>query len=144
MLGSPPLTRETRLTLSVTYQSVRITPAHAGNTSSAIQRRQSLTGSPPLTRETLEFAIYVTRSFRITPAHAGNTLTIESVTSKEEDHPRSRGKHNSLPIFLTRILGSPPLTRETPTEHHRAACIDGITPAHAGNTDPQLLLPHHL
>ena len=91
--GSPPPTRGTRAAEVAAEGLIRITPAHAGNTSEhhhPVKQRSdhprprgehapnslysgSNCGSPPPTRGTQAQACYQAATYRITPAHAGNT-----------------------------------------------------------------------
>ena len=134
--------------------SFRITPAYAGNTSAistgseklqdhprlrgkhvAISRYpQSIGGSPPLTRETHREGKRRTGKPGITPAYAGNTNGDALLAEYDRDHPRLRGKHVQLQRAGTLGMGSPPLTRETPSRIFIEQVDNRITPAYAGNT----------
>ena len=153
-LGSPPLTRERRVTKDMRCVLAGITPAHAGKTTRIAQiiaRKQDhprsrgkdlpqysiwlfRLGSPPLTRERRfsEFLLYF--SIRITPAHAGKTSARLGATPQSQDHPRSRGKDIKARRCKSRPRGSPPLTRERRYGISASAGGNGITPAHAGKT----------
>ena len=135
-----------------------ITPAHAGNTCLIIEwdglsedhprsRGEHLymlpgerfkSGSPPLTRGTRTGERAFPGQARITPAHAGNTCLIIEWDGLSEDHPRSRGEHCPVSPPRWSPAGSPPLTRGTLLKYKRRGCQTRITPAHAGNTTPDL------
>ena len=71
---------------------------------------------------------------RITPAYAGNTFYVESLSGRNQDHPRIRGEYVKNILRLQNSGGSPPHTRGI-----LSPClikISGlrITPAYAGNT----------
>ena len=93
MAGSPPLTREPRLTGKVKNLCDRITPAYAGTTKMKVAKIGNqkdhprlrgnhrfllihsfpVIGSPPLTREPRPVLNLNVACFRITPAYAGTT-----------------------------------------------------------------------
>ena len=54
-----------------------------------------------------------------------------------EDHPRLRGEQTRSPALKTTPLGSPPLARGTVGRNHDFVLPHGITPACAGNRQPQ-------
>ena len=70
----------------------------------------------------------------ITPAYAGNTQNGKSWSVRARDHPRLRGEHYITLNMDVIILGSPPPTRGTRAIATKAAPLDRITPAYAGNT----------
>ena len=92
-MGSPPLMREPRHHTAYCTVNFRITPAHAGTTSSVWYDvvyfrdhprscgnhfwcgvvNSRFAGSPPLMREPLMRHFYEIIGYRITPAHAGTT-----------------------------------------------------------------------
>ena len=152
--GSPPLTREPHQALLRFPLPHGITPAHAGTTllcwtsvsSNGDHPRSrgnhlllspfyfTFLGSPPLTREPPDHPQRGRSLCRITPAHAGTTVEIKERKAIYGDHPRSRGNHRSLQLFLRLCLGSPPLTREPHKPCPGNRLCTGITPAHAGTT----------
>ena len=73
-------------------------------------------------------------SVRITPAHAGTTLRPRPRSGSNQDHPRSRGDYGIITGKVSRIVGSPPLTRGLLKKAHFLLKNRGITPAHAGTT----------
>ena len=153
-MGSPPLTRGTQKRSERMTLYLRITPAYAGNTfllriqfrsskdhprlrgehKEYFSGKQREEGSPPLTRGTPGVPGKCRSQPRITPAYAGNTSPSCRPHGRLWDHPRLRGEHAVLVIFLFPFTGSPPLTRGT--RHLRRFCLRtvGITPAYAGNT----------
>ena len=70
----------------------------------------------------------------IIPAHAGNTSAGMSAMSVSEDHPRACGEHASCWLAVETLLGSSPRMRGTRGRTPFPARIQGIIPAHAGNT----------
>ena len=85
-------------------------------------------------RGTLKITRMLRNIIGIIPAHAGNTVVRVLVSAAARDHPRACGEH-MLNIALSRFKwGSSPRMRGTlrGNEHHDH--MDGIIPAHAGNT----------
>ena len=70
----------------------------------------------------------------IIPAHAGNTRGLRSLVSSARDHPRACGEHTGTRRRLLVGSGSSPRMRGTLIEPEYLASLDGIIPAHAGNT----------
>ena len=131
-----------------------ITPACAGNTSSAVgsipssRDRPRLRGeysvaisgkiyrmgSPPLARGIPHIRPAVRFLIGITPACAGNTLMICFSFNLSRDHPRLRGEYYFGYETVGINRGSPPLARGI---RHRFFCSfprSGISPACAVNT----------
>ena len=132
-----------------------ITPAHAGNTHSCPwllllhrdhpracgEYKTYMTilscrlGSPPRMR-----GIHIPRTVRdsgtgITPAHAGNTSVAAFCQLRCRDHPRACGEYCLCSCALVFLLGSPPRMRGIQVVRDVLVVRQGITPAHAGNTD---------
>ena len=134
--------------------SFRITPAHAGKTTSLLPPFSAsedhprlrgkdlggflglaiLQGSPPLTRERLWAGINRCNISRITPAYAGNTLHYHQDFFAHRDHPRLRGKDKLSDNYNFVELGSPLLTRERQNFFINSCHDLRITPAYAGKT----------
>ena len=115
-IGSPPPTRGTLWNQYHTANTLRITPAYAGNTSSVMHKEHCKQDHPRLRGEHL---------FHSKPPHSNS------------DHPRLRGEHYCL-FFSCRLhLGSPPPTRGTHTALFAFHFRYRITPAYAGNTPPE-------
>ena len=151
---SASLVRETHLPIPIYVTNHGITPARAGTThlpfsqnllwqdhprsrgNHTVNLREYFgnVGSPPLTREPLLLASSSASPMGITPAHAGTTFLGDYAWKKAGDHPRSRGNHTPRRVPANSIPGSPPLTREPLILSYRRACVQGITPAHAGTT----------
>ena len=109
--GSPPHTREQRLTPKRPQNIRRITPAYAGtasrlslmllvpedhprirgNSSQIFLKTESIGGSPPHTREQPPRRPAIIASIRITPAYAGTAIRTRRTLSMLRDHPRIRG-----------------------------------------------------
>ena len=100
-------------------------------------------GSPPLTRGKVSQKIQIPRAFGITPAHAGKRSCAKKSSRCTRDHPRSRGEKRDLTGGAIMPRGSPPLTRGKGLRRHAGVPAGGITPAHAGKSEPGLLR-HHL
>ena len=154
-MGSPPRMRGTaKKTVSI-VDTVRITPAHAGNSNAPRLHTHHIRdhpracgeqppasipllfvpGSPPRMRGTvlsmtLEFLLW-----RITPAHAGNSLFYTSSIFCPGDHPRACGEQKLFYTSAVSIVGSPPRMRGTESMQLLLFAHPGITPAHAGNSD---------
>ena len=110
--GSPPHMRGTVSASSVVSYTVRITPAHAGNSRTTFysynryqdhprtcgEQRVLLSspfpkfGSPPHMRGTDFLKPDHVGKERITPAHAGNSKREGSVIWDTQDHPRTCGE----------------------------------------------------
>ena len=70
----------------------------------------------------------------IIPAHAGNTLESRVEDLENRDHPRACGEHTLGHQRAPLLLGSSPRMRGTRYLRAVNRRIDGIIPAHAGNT----------
>ena len=115
--GSSPRMRGTRDMHPPITPSVRIIPAHAGNSRLPMTTHDWKTGSSPRMRGTLVLAPARDRYFRIIPAHAGNSIAVIASSSvMPGSSPRMRG------TLVADIGRAPP---------HR------IIPAHAGNSFPR-------
>ena len=135
-------------------QKIRITPAHAGNTSCHSARLRwpwdhpracgeyivwnldlpDLQGSPPRMRGILRCCPSASVGSGITPAHAGNTSFFVLPFLLYWDHPRACGEYTSLPYVIGMPMGSPPRMRGILQKFINTYKKDRITPAHAGNT----------
>ena len=129
--GSPPRMRGKHLINHAHRLVVRITPAHAGKTSSAFacaflvadhpracgENRTGFNislqqlGSPPRMRgkPIRETSQYVNKG--ITPAHAGKTKTRVCFCLEEGDHPRACGENSAWLKCWNVQWGSPPRMR---------------------------------
>ena len=133
-LESPPLTREQLNLNANSGRPVRITPAHAGTTTTAGKRFRGCRDHPPLTREQPAAKATAIPMSGITPAHAGTIPEWHPAFCRTRDHPRSRGNNGLKTDLPIRPLGSPPLTREQLEQARLFLFHLGITPAHAGTT----------
>ena len=133
---------------------LRITPAHAGKTTSA--RRVALPsadhpracgenhkpllstlfahGSPPRMRGKLGRNHKFLKEIRITPAHAGKTPGGYGSAPQGTDHPRACGENPLESCQCGGRCGSPPRMRGKPSPRRRSRGASRITPAHAGKT----------
>ena len=71
---------------------------------------------------------------RFIPAHAGNTRSRFSFSFPPPVHPRPRGEHILIRLYIVRFFGSSPPTRGTPDAFDRPFYYPRFIPAHAGNT----------
>ena len=134
--------------------SVRITPAHAGKSSSiaasafgcqdhprpcgeklrAPRPYRPRRGSPPPMRgKALDNSTNNSGS-GITPAHAGKSGRPRSRAAELEDHPRPCGEKAASCGQGRAALGSPPPMRGKAQLQMVPAATPGITPAHAGKS----------
>ena len=134
--------------------SCRITPAHAGKTTSQLFSRiakpdhpracgenvggltydKRYSGSPPRMRGKPTQPPFATYARRITPAHAGKTLCHLLFYHRLTDHPRACGENSMKSISSSTADGSPPRMRGKLTELCYNIFSKRITPAHAGKT----------
>ncbi len=118
-------------------------------------------GSSPRMRGTLGCFFPTPRFTRLIPAHAGNTVNAEHLAVPWEAHPRACGEHQALNDILPPISahpracgehsglsattgrgnGSSPRMRGTLPSTICVQLMQGLIPAHAGNTrQPQTTL----
>ena len=153
-VGSPPRMRGIPRHPLQSRIGFGITPAHAGNTSRSIlpkpesgdhpracgeyrsagQPASTRRGSPPRMRGILFCQISIRIHVGITPAHAGNTAPPPHHRTQCWDHPRACGEYLTTSLKLVRNFGSPPRMRGIPVMTFGDVYVEGITPAHAGNT----------
>ena len=93
-----------------------------------------LSGSSPHMRGTLRNACSGFLLNGIIPAHAGNTVFHIVSAFKGRDHPRTCGEHFELREGTGSYAGSSPHMRGTPGIGIGGIYMQGIIPAHAGNT----------
>ena len=135
-------------------QGKRITPAHAGKTSTSppyasspwdhpracgenlISPKKSLLtlGSPPRMRGKPLAHPPSYRRRGITPAHAGKTSARLPRQSASRDHPRACGENTTKNATAAWAEGSPPRMRGKRCAGTVCGRRGGITPAHAGKT----------
>ena len=158
ILGSSPLTRGKRVSRSRRTAKSGLIPAHAGKTRSQItgirgnpahprsrgeNGVESLlagvgSGSSPLTRGKQGHLRDPAGQARLIPAHAGKTKRSDHTDPGPAAHPRSRGENRVPRRRWDRDRGSSPLTRGKPPDHRRHSTQEGLIPAHAGKTLPDL------
>ncbi len=129
--GSPPRMRGKRSDDLEKAAYVRITPAHAGKTSSVIEawsqradhpracgenrtksrRGRCSRGSPPRMRGKRAQYKRVKPRLRITPAHAGKTAMLSTWCAFIKDHPRACGENGIQRHGGRWLRGSPPRMR---------------------------------
>ena len=111
-----------------------IIPAHAGNTLAICRFSPCSRDHPRACGEHPAGSYAGVYRSRIIPAHAGNTSTWPARGISTEDHPRACGEHSAgLALWLI-SMGSSPRMRGTPGLVLLLENVDGIIPAHAGNT----------
>ena len=133
-MGSSPLTRGKRRSVSLIHSRRGLIPAHAGKTTTLATREYASAGSSPLTRGKLTDAAPPTESRRLIPAHAGKTRSLALARESRKAHPRSRGENQELIKATGAVVGSSPLTRGKPNHHDHPRTARGLIPAHAGKT----------
>ena len=134
MTGSPPRMRGKPPLRCASPRRERITPAHAGKTSTACTSRQKQRdhpracgenslgrqgrvgggGSPPRMRGKPGIDLFGVEDFGITPAHAGKTDAGARRDGFREDHPRACGENPLAVTTLSLRPGSPPRMRGKP------------------------------
>ena len=146
--------RGTHLPSGLTEVGSGIIPAHAGNTKTTktivsngkdhpracgehfqiADQQDYVAGSSPRMRGTQFGRDAVLEAGGIIPAHAGNTTCLGGVHRHRWDHPRACGEHCRILSHKKGVVGSSPRMRGTHTVMRTRLRIDGIIPAHAGNT----------
>ena len=111
-IGSPPHTRDKFFFVLAISDSLRITPAYAGQIHPVAMTVVLLVGSPPHTRDKLTAPPLFPCPFRITPAYAGQIRHSLILLILFEDHPRIRGTNLIRLVSVTAFSGSPPHTRD--------------------------------
>ena len=154
LAGSPPQVRGKLRMSGCRLITVRITPAGAGKTLSAVaclnigedhprrcgenglqpNAERKPTGSPPQVRGKQTSRNSQNASTRITPAGAGKTWTMEHMPAMDEDHPRRCGENSHIGFWGMLGKGSPPQVRGKLYHHCPYMSIFRITPAGAGKT----------
>ena len=153
-IGSSPLTRGKRCSVTQTTPEARLIPAHAGKTPPTTPSRSSprahprsrgenrsglssammRTGSSPLTRGKPALGRRPHRIGGLIPAHAGKTTRSPAPTLKPGAHPRSRGENEPITVATAPNRGSSPLTRGKRGPGRVRRHRQGLIPAHAGKT----------
>ena len=146
--------RGTVIPISESSDSVRITPAGAGNSARTLSGKgtpedhprgcgeqllqfillKTSLGSPPRVRGTGTVHIVALTLNRITPAGAGNSGEADRPVIPNQDHPRGCGEQSLTLILNSLDLGSPPRVRGTDVRSITGISIVRITPAGAGNS----------
>ncbi len=156
--GSSPHMRGKRFLPRTYAGSVRIIPAHAGQTHCrcltattgmdhprtcganimvAVQWVINI-GSSPHMRGKQEMEEVPTPTPRIIPAHAGQTSYSASSVARSSDHPRTCGANGRDPGRGRQRAGSSPHMRGKLDGFRAGRVDDRIIPAHAGQTRPAL------
>ena len=91
-------------------------------------------GSSPLARGLLQGGLLRGSRVRIIPARAGFTSVSTIRTTRERDHPRSRGVYGAAPLEDSSACGSSPLARGLRRRTLRRLVRLRIIPARAGFT----------
>ena len=152
--GSSPLTRGKLAVKSYGWDGTGLIPAHAGKTWRSRRAwarrwahprsrgenfapafcRATNGGSSPLTRGKRALATDRRGRRGLIPAHAGKTQQTERGCAGSRAHPRSRGENPADSVYLSKLLGSSPLTRGKPRRRISDASVPWLIPAHAGKT----------
>ena len=153
--GSSPRMRGTHPEIRPHEETVRIIPAHAGNSHPARGTdagrpdhpracgelvvgphvRQWGFGSSPRMRGTRLHCCGCKPCLRIIPAHAGNSSRALGCPSRGSDHPRACGELVTVSVLIGHTSGSSPRMRGTPPRRRPYGQRRRIIPAHAGNSD---------
>ena len=91
-------------------------------------------GSSPRMRGTGEQGTRGDDLAGIIPAHAGNRSNPRLRATSRRDHPRACGEQLKLTLKASAHSGSSPRMRGTAEECLAGVTVDGIIPAHAGNS----------
>ena len=134
--GSPPRVRGTAFSSETAFNSVRITPACAGNRHRSFIYRWRGKDHPRVCGEQTNFLPCSSGIHRITPACAGNSVMVCDCQGLEEDHPRVCGEQLRPGYHVGNRGGSPPRVRGTDFPITLSISPLGITPACAGNSKP--------
>ena len=152
--GSSPRMRGTPVPRPSVPRPSGIIPAHAGNTKYWLPRSArngdhpracgehqvrdtmygTTQGSSPRMRGTPTQQNRFMMASGIIPAHAGNTGVTVAVSFGVRDHPRACGEHFCYIPYRGSVQGSSPRMRGTRAWCLMTKWLDGIIPAHAGNT----------
>ena len=152
--GSPPRMRGKRENTCPPSARGRITPAHAGKTTSVPLNNPLWTDHPRACGENASIVLYfatlvgspprmrgkrirysTSRAMRrITPAHAGKTTPSRTRMAAISDHPRVCGENFPERQKSHSRRGSPPRVRGKHIVFNSANHLVGITPACAGKT----------
>ena len=155
-VGSSPRGRGTRNKLLRASEAMRVIPAWAGNTGTALPRAESPSGHPrvggehacgpgvfvnsggssPRGRGTLGSNDLIATDRRVIPAWAGNTASRSTSTLLSPGHPRVGGEHENSAEEDDANTGSSPRGRGTPELQQDLAGDRRVIPAWAGNTSP--------
>ena len=133
--GSSPRMRGTPVPIRHVQIGGGIIPAHAGNTKSATTAARPKRDHPRACGEHLPSNGWPWSMRGIIPAHAGNTRLTPRPSPASRDHPRACGEHSGAYAAGRWRHGSSPRMRGTPLFIGFPLLVDGIIPAHAGNTD---------
>ena len=139
---------------TLSHNSIRIIPAHAGQTGSSpagphgrpdhpracgansvLENFSSpLIGSSPRMRGKPRPPPCAPRRARIIPAHAGQTKPQYQQYRRPTDHPRACGANRLISVAAVCRAGSSPRMRGKPVRANHLARNTRIIPAHAGQT----------
>ena len=152
--GSSPRMRGKRQQPQASGPSLRIIPAHAGQTAPSAASSTSETdhpracganwpsgsvakyvpGSSPRMRGKPACRVLCSCAVRIIPAHAGQTVSPTVTETMTADHPRACGANGWLPHAGGLLTGSSPRMRGKRAVRPRISAARRIIPAHAGQT----------
>ena len=152
--GSPPRARGAVVMPLRYLETVLITPARAGSSSS--RRKSTLSardhprargeqdkdngllppdkGSPPRARGAAQNTIFMPIFSGITPARAGSSFRSARHAVAFQDHPRARGEQREKKSHILPGFGSPPRARGAEGKEKPYPAWLRITPARAGSS----------
>ena len=154
MIGSSPRMRGKLRPVTARPSRIRIIPAHAGQTVSAVAQHNTLpdhpracgandhkrathvcsSGSSPRMRGKRAGGKHDGRRVRIIPAHAGQTIISAQLMSVPPDHPRACGANEPVVSTMAGASGSSPRMRGKRSRSVSGLFRCRIIPAHAGQT----------
>ena len=152
--GSFPHTRGTRVVLVLILWIGGLIPAHTGNTSTLPRSRflvpahprpygehalrkpakRPVAGSSPPIRGTPHVQTELKTLNGLIPAHTGNTYQYRHAAESSRAHPRPYGEHAITMLLHAGDEGSSPPIRGTPHVQTELKTLNGLIPAHTGNT----------
>ena len=121
-----------------------ITPAYAGKSLRARNRRFAQKDHPRICGEKRRASMVANCIDRITPAYAGKSISAPEKPCAVRDHPRICGEKLVCTTWLMLIMGSPPRMRGKGRTRDPGTPPTGITPAYAGKSQPRTAPAHRL
>ena len=139
--GSPPQVRGKLCNIIIFNSLFRDHPRRCGENLDVTTPYIADKGSPPQVRGKPLTSSGESGKSRITPAGAGKTGDVNAEGFGTEDHPRRCGENFDGFIITHKQIGSPPQVRgKLPTACSKTS-ISRITPAGAGKTQADAVIP---